>query len=132
MGELAQVVSDTVLSERWCYTLEDVVRERIGVPVAQWKIPGKTAIPEGTYRVALTPSARFKALMPQLLDVPGFQGIRIHTGNTFADTEGCILVGLDTDGRGITRSRPAFSFLFDRLMDCERDHDPVWLEVRNG
>ena len=132
IGELTQVLDSGQVTDRWCYTLEDVVREQPGVPVAQWKIPGATAIPEGTYRLALTPSARFKALMPQLLDVPGFEGIRIHTGNTFADTEGCLLVGLETDGQDVTRSRPAFSFLFDRLMECDHAKEPVFIEIRSA
>lgn len=132
IGELCQVLDSGLLSERWCYTLEDVVRERPGIPVAQWKIHGSTAIPEGTYRLELTPSARFNALMPQLIDVPGFTGIRIHTGNTFAQTEGCLLVGLETDGREVTRSRPAYSFLFDRLMECEQAREKVWIEVRSA
>ena len=75
-----------------CWTLEDVVREVPGEPVEAWKIPGETAIPRGTYAVRVTRSSRFKADLPILLNVPGFEGIRIHGGNTAADTEGCILV----------------------------------------
>jgi hypothetical protein len=75
-----------------CWTLEDVAREVPGEPVEAWKIPGETAIPRGTYAVRVTRSSRFKADLPILLNVPGFEGIRIHGGNTAADTEGCILV----------------------------------------
>jgi hypothetical protein len=132
LGELFQVVSTpAVLSDRWCFTLEDVIRELPGVPVSQWKVPGATAIPEGTYKVVLTPSWKFKTLMPELLDVPGFDGIRIHAGNTSLDTEGCILVGMQTEGDTIVSSRPAFSFVFDRLMDCQEADEPVWIEIRN-
>jgi len=77
-----------------CYTLEDTVREVDGVPVKDWKIPAKTAIPRGEYEVLITRSNRFKKLLPELLKVEGFAGIRIHAGNTHDDTEGCILVGM--------------------------------------
>ena len=76
-----------------CWTLEDVVREVAGQPVASWKVPGKTAIPFGTYALQVTPSARFKRPLPLVVDVPGFEGIRVHRGNHAEDTEGCIIVG---------------------------------------
>lgn len=77
-----------------CYTLEDCYREIDGEPVANWKIKGLTAIPRGEYEIKYTESARFGKKTLQLVDVPGFTGIRIHAGNTAKDTEGCILPGL--------------------------------------
>lgn len=77
-----------------CHTLEDEVREVEGEPVAAWKIKGATAIPAGDYRVTLEPSARFGPDTLTINDVPGFQYIRMHPGNTSADTEGCILLGM--------------------------------------
>lgn len=82
-----------------CDTLEDAVREVEGQPVAKWKIRGETAIPRGTYIVIVDYSNRFKKDLPHVLGVPGFEGIRIHSGNTAADTEGCILVGNRIVGR---------------------------------
>ena len=65
--------------------MEDTVREK--------KIAGKTAIPEGTYEVIVNRSPKFKRDLPRLLNVPNFEGILIHRGNTPNDTSGCILVG---------------------------------------
>lgn len=74
-----------VKGKHFCYTLEDTVR-------AGAKIHGQTAIPAGRYEVKLTMSNRFKRIMPELIDVPGFKGVRLHGGNTNLDTEGCPLV----------------------------------------
>ena len=81
-----------------CYTLEDAVREKENTPVEQWKIPGSTAIPKGTYKVGYTFSNHFQKNLPELFNVPGFSGVRIHTGNSDQDTEGCILVGTQWAG----------------------------------
>ena len=120
---------DTTLGLLWvggafqCYALEDQVRHGA-------KIPGVTAIPAGRYRVDITWSPRFGRRLPVLLDVPGFDGVRIHPGNTAADTEGCILVGLgsDTVEPRITQSRAALELLMDRLAGC----DGFTLDVRKG
>lgn len=83
---------------RVSWTLEDVVREVPGQPVASWKVPDMTAIPIGTYNVVVDRSEHFSeraghdVFLPLLLNVPGFDGVRIHGGNTAADTEGCLLV----------------------------------------
>lgn len=81
-----------------CYTLEDTVREVIGEPVSSWKQYGVTAIPTGTYKVILSLSNRFKKILPEVLNVEGYTGVRIHAGNKPEDTEGCILVGESWDG----------------------------------
>ena len=118
-----------------CFTLEDQIREVFGKPVEQWKVPGQTAIPSGTYRVTVDFSMRFQQMMPHILNVPGFDGIRIHSGNTAADTEGCILVGMGIDHNAaspfITESRAAFKPLFDRLWGVIRYSEPVYIEILN-
>lgn len=102
------------------YTLEDRVREVKGEPVSKWKVRGRTAIPEGTYDVVINLSNRFHKYMPQLLNVPGFEGIRIHAGNTAADTEGCLILGLERLGsRAVTDSRLAINKLDDLLEDWD-------------
>jgi hypothetical protein len=93
-----------------CYTLEDVVR--VGE-----KIYGQTAIPTGTYKVILTMSPRFKRVLPLIVDVPGFDGIRIHPGNTAKDTDGCILVGTSSGKDVVNNSRVAFEALYSKLLN---------------
>ncbi|NJM13975.1 MAG: hypothetical protein HC896_00070 [Bacteroidales bacterium] len=87
--------------------LEDKVRPQ-GVP----KEYGKTAIPYGTYKVVVTESKRFGRKLPLLLNVPNFTGIRIHPGNTSADTEGCLLPGFNTEVGKVVKSTECFNRLF--------------------
>lgn len=91
-----------------CYTLEDIEREV--------KIKSETAISKGTYKVIINKSNRFKRLLPLLLNVPNFEGIRIHSGNTNHDTEGCILVGTTRTKDFIGNSRVAFERLFKKMQ----------------
>src|SRR4051794_1532912 len=91
-------IGDLFINDQFeCFTLEDVVR-----PV---KIKGMTAIPAGIYEVVINFSERFRKLLPLLLNVPTFDGIRIHPGNTDKDTEGCILVGQMKQKDSIGNSR---------------------------
>jgi hypothetical protein len=93
-----------------CYTLEDVVRQGP-------KVFGKTAIPTGTYKVIVNMSNRFKRLLPLLIGVSEFEGVRIHPGNTDADTEGCILLGRVKGDNAIYNSKLAFNPFFDKIKD---------------
>lgn len=88
-------------SQFFCFTLEDKVREQQGVPIEKWKVKGETAIPQGVYDLALEDSPKFGPQTITLLRVPGFSYIRIHTGNTAKDTEGCIIVGYKVTNEGI-------------------------------
>jgi len=99
-----------------CFTLEDEVREIAGQPVASWKVDGKTAIPRGRYKVIIDFSNRFQRPLPHILDVPGFTGVRIHSGNTAADTEGCLLVGQVKTDSSVLNSRVAFAALFTKMQ----------------
>lgn len=91
----------------FCNTLEDVVREK--------KIKHETAIPAGTYTVILSMSARFGKVLPLLLNVPNFEGIRIHAGNTAEDTSGCILVGENKIKGKILNSQATMAKLMEKL-----------------
>jgi len=122
-------MTDPEAPEFLCYTLEDPVREP-GV-----KIPGVTAIPAGRYRVVVTLSPAFGVWMPLLLDVPGFDGIRIHWGNSAKDTKGCILVGDEPTGsrdNWVGKSVVAYERLFERINAALRRGEQVWLTVHNG
>lgn len=91
-----------------CYTLEDVERDV--------KIDGKTAIPKGTYKVIINQSNRFKRLLPLLLDVPNYAGVRIHSGNVATQTDGCLLVGKTRSLDFVGSSREAFTKLFEKML----------------
>lgn len=121
----------SVDGESFCATLEDPVREIPGQPVSKWKVAGDTAIPAGTYKVDVTYSPRFKRDLPLLLGVPGFEGVRIHAGNTNADTEGCILVGTWNGGEFIHNSRLQLAALMDLLEIAEISKRDVTIEIRN-
>jgi len=96
-----------------CYTLEDIERDV--------KIKSETAISKGTYKVIINQSNRFKRLMPLLLNVPNFEGVRIHAGNTNHDTEGCILVGRTRSIDFIGQSRKAYDSLFKKMQDSKEE-----------
>lgn len=119
-----------------CYTLEDKDRKLSAEDSPEFivgmKVYGKTAIPYGTYELAVTFSNRFKKNLPLLLNVKGFEGIRIHTGNTDADTHGCLLVGTEKDvvNNRILNSRTAFAELM--LLINERiKTEKVFVEITN-
>lgn len=76
--------------EYFCDTLEDTYRELIS---ASDKVKEETAIPNGVYKIALTYSTKFAKMLPEILNVPFFTGIRVHTGSSEKDTAGCVLVG---------------------------------------
>ena len=81
----------------FCDTLEDTDRNISQTTpldtIKKVKLPNNTAIPTGTYKVIVNVSPKFKRLLPRLLNVPGFDGVLIHRGNTDKDTSGCILIG---------------------------------------
>ena len=123
--------------EHFGWTLEDTVREEMAADGSYYwrrrmKLAGQTAIPSGRYEVVLSHSARFGRLLPLLLNVPDFDAIRMHGGNTAADTEGCILNGRDRDlaaGR-VWNCAPVIDRLVALIGDATHT-GKVWIEVKN-
>lgn len=117
------------LDDVWfCWTLEDQIREVVGQAVVSWKVKGQTAIPAGRYRVRWHDSPRFGRRLPILEDVPGFSYILIHAGNKSADTDGCILVGLDRGHAFVGRSQMALQRVIERLVNATGD---IWITIEN-
>ena len=104
----------------FCDTLEDTDRgltqSMTEQQIKSKKVYGETAIPTGIYRIVISYSNRFKKQMPLLLNVPGFSGIRIHTGNTEKDSLGCILVGKNKAVGKVLESKDTYNKLFSILQ----------------
>lgn len=119
----------------FCNVVEDVVRDLpdtcpntpkgVDCKCSQ-KVHAQTAIPEGNYKVVLSMSSRFKKIMPEILNVPHFRGIRIHSGNKSTDTEGCLIVGKNTIVGQVTESRDTFNKLMALL---NTDKDDLTIEI---
>ena len=105
----------------FCYTLEDFDRDLnkdgdLKDP-GEKKVNALTAIPRGKYDVIVNMSNRFKVMMPLLLKVVDFEGVRIHNGNKAEHTEGCILVGSSKANNFVGNSKPTFAKLMKILQD---------------
>lgn len=116
-----------------CYTLEDQIREIPGQPVESWKIHGETAIPSGSYNVTMEDSPHFGPDTLTVNDVPGYECIRMHAGNTSADTEGCLLLGLAATDHSLVggTSRPAVALIKGRVQAALAMGDNVVIEIIN-
>lgn len=108
------------------WTCEDVVRGN-GNPatIATWKIPDVTAIPYGHYKVIIDFSDHFQKHLPHILDVPGFDGVRVHGGNSATDTSGCVLLGLSRTSNGVKNCESAVQ----DLMNLMTENGETWLDV---
>jgi hypothetical protein len=107
----------------FCSTIEDEPRIKNEMH--------KTAIPSGRYEVVINWSNRFKMYMPLLLNVPYFEGIRIHSGNTAEDSSGCILVGVFYNDETIIDSRNTFKSLMTELKKVEKK-EKIFINIIGG
>ena len=103
-----------------CDTIEDKDRgldnSMTANEILKRKVKGQTAIPTGHYNIDITYSPKYKRMMPLLLDVKGFSGIRIHSGNTAKDTEGCLIVGKNKQVGMVLESRDTYQRLFEMMQ----------------
>lgn len=115
----------SIMGSSWlCYILEDPVRDK--------KIPGKTAIPYGRYRVIVSLSPKFKQIMLELVGVKGFTGIRIHTGNKATDTEGCLIPGLTKLTDEVRNSWLAYSILAQAVLTAVNKQEEIYITIIKG
>lgn len=93
------------------------------------KIKGQTAIPTGTYPVKITYSPKYKKNMPLIENVKGYSGIRIHSGNTHKDTEGCLLTGKNKEVGKVLESRKTYNALF-KILSETKEH--IIIDIRRN
>lgn len=110
------------INERYfCDTLEPPVREL--------KIPNETAIPYGRYQVLVTHSPKFGRPLPLIKNVPKFEGVRIHRGNSVKDTSGCILVGEWDGNKSLVRSIAAEVAVTMKIEEAQRSGEDIILII---
>jgi hypothetical protein len=93
------------------------------------KVYGKTAIPYGRYEVDWTLSQRFKINMPILLNVKGYDGIRIHKGNTEVDSLGCLLCGRKRANNMVTESTFATNQLYTKIQTAKSRGQRIFITI---
>lgn len=116
----------------FCDTLEDRVRDKDKsgkFDNGETKVYGESAIPYGRYKVVVNMSPRFKRELPLLLDVPHFEGIRIHRGNTNKDSSGCILVGENKVKGKVINSTPYEQKLVAILKEAQNKGEDIWITI---
>ena len=96
-------------------------------PPRQKKKP--RCIPSGLYKIVLEYSDRFKRVLPELKDVPGFTEIKLHAGNYPSDTKGCIIPGMKGREDMVERSREAMELIFKALIEAHKQGKILWIEI---
>ena len=126
-GEANNIGDFFIDGEFFCYSLEDQIR------YDDKKVYGKTAIPDGRYKVVLTVSNRFKRIMPLLLDVPNFSGVRLHGGNTAEDSHGCPLIAFNLIENKTKIQGTAEKTLTKRLREFQTSFPDgeIWITIEN-
>ena len=112
-----------------CETLEPPVREVEGVVVSNWKLREDTAIPRGRYRVIINRPRGSGLHLPLLLNVPGFDDVRIGPDDSRRGLDGWILVGVERSDIGLLDGRRAFHELFQDIHDALNTGEQVWITV---
>ena len=112
-----------------CHTCEDEDRFLEVSKDGKEKVYGRTAIPRGKYRIETSFSNRFQRVLPIVRDVPYFEGIRIHGGNTAANSQGCILVGKVRTSSGIAQCADMVQRVIQQIEDAADLGIESWLEI---
>lgn len=129
-------ISDVLINGKFqCYCLEDTdrgLKSSMSLEeIKALKVYAQTAIPEGRYELIISFSNRFQQYMPLLLAVPGFEGVRIHSGNTHADTEGCPLLGQTKADDFVGNSRLAYRAFFKIIKEVEKK-EKIFIEFKRA
>jgi hypothetical protein len=118
-----------------CYIIEDYdrgLKSTMELSVVQSiKVKAETAIPTGRYEVIITFSNRFQRNLPELLNVKGFEKIRMHSGNSKSDTEGCLLTGTERSIDFVGNSRVAFGALMPKLEKAIKKGEKIFITVKD-
>ncbi len=111
-----------------CYILEDTDR-KLEDP-HNVKIPHQTCIPRGRYEIVVTLSKRFGRMLPLLVNVPQYDGIRVHPGNKPSNTDGCLLPGMSYNTDYVGSSVEAWGNLYDKILKAHNSGEPIWINIR--
>jgi len=129
-----KIKEERAVPEWFCNTMEPTARKLTSqmpqTVIRRHKIIGKTAIPTGRYRILITRSRRFGRWLPLLLNVKGFEGIRIHAGNKPEDTRGCILLGFNRRKGYVLDSTRCVLTLVKMMTEAIAKGEKVFVEVR--
>lgn len=116
-----------------CEMIEDTVRDlnKDGdlLDDGETKIPKETAIPYGRYKIILSMSPKFKRILPLLIGVKHFTGIRIHKGRDAGSTEGCLIPGENKIKGGVINSEKFEMIIIERILEAEKRGEEVWINI---
>lgn len=133
LTSISELLLDGKPFKRPLYILEDTDRGlhssmRLS-QIKAIKVAGRTAIPTGRYQILLTWSPKYQRIMPLLNEVPGYAGIRIHSGNFHQDTEGCLLPGLTKGKDYVGSSRDAIKILDALFTKAEFKKEEIFITI---
>ena len=122
-----------VNNKYFCEILEDIdrgLKDSMSLEeIKKIKIKDQTCIPYGKYQILMTYSPKYKKIMPLVNNVKGFEGIRIHSGNTNKDTSGCLLPGFNKMKGQVINSRETFNKLYSLIQTAINNKENVTIEI---
>jgi hypothetical protein len=127
-------IGNLSIEERFlCNTLEDTVRDLnkdgdLDDP-GEFKIYGETAIPYGRYKVIVSMSPKFGRMLPLIMDVKHFVGIRMHRGTSAKNSSGCVLVGMNTDKGRLSDSKYYEEKLTAILLEYQKNGEEIFINI---